>query len=224
VSAACDHHSHRTRGRAPGEPGRWSYDQGQGVGGACANQHSSHVHALTPDDQKPALADDFRRLARFERRMTRPGGIRLLIADDDAVARDALSERFSREQDIDVIAVAADGHEAVRMAGERSPDVVLTEVTMGGPGGVGVARQIRAVSPNSKVVMLTSLSDHQTILDSIDSGAVGYMFKDEDDDAVVRAVRAAFRGESPLSARAATAILSSRVAPRSSAMLTDREL
>jgi len=156
--------------------------------------------------------------------MTRPGGIRLLIADDDAVARDARSERFSREQDIDVIAVAADGHEAVRMAGERSPDVVLTEVTMGGPGGVGVARQIRAVSPNSKVVMLTSLSDHQTILDSIDSGAVGYMFKDEDDDAVVRAVRAAFRGESPLSARAATAILSSRVAPRSSAMLTDREL
>jgi len=156
--------------------------------------------------------------------MTRPGGIRLLIADDDAVARDALSERFSREQDIDVIAVAADGHEAVRMAGERSPDVVLTEVTMGGPGGVEVARQIRAMSPNSKVVMLTSLSDHQTILDSIDSGAVGYMFKDEDDDAVVRAVRAAFRGESPLSARAATAILSSRVAPRSSAVLTDREL
>jgi len=53
--------------------------------------------------------------------MTRPGGIRLLIADDDAVARDARSERFSREQDIVVIAVAADGHEAVRMAGEWAP-------------------------------------------------------------------------------------------------------
>lgn len=155
--------------------------------------------------------------------MTHPGGIRLLIADDDAVARDALSERFSREQDIDVV-IAADGDEAVRIAAEQSPDVVLTEVSIRGLRPVAVARQIRVASPHSRVVMLTSLSDSQSILDSIDSGAVGYMFKDEDDDAVVRAVRAAFRGESPLSARAATAILSSRVAPRSSAVLTDREL
>jgi DNA-binding NarL/FixJ family response regulator len=155
--------------------------------------------------------------------MTHPGGIRLLIADDDAVAREALSKRFSREQDIDVV-IAADGDEAVRIAAEQSPDVVLTEVSIRGLSPVAVARQIRVASPHSRVVMLTSLSDSQSILDSIDSGAVGYMFKDEDDDAVVRAVRAAFRGESPLSARAATAILSSRVAPRSSAVLTDREL
>jgi DNA-binding NarL/FixJ family response regulator len=155
--------------------------------------------------------------------MTHPGGIRLLIADDDAVAREALSKRFSREQDIDVV-IAADGDEAVRIAAEQSPDVVLTEVSIRGLRPVAVARQIRVASPHSRVVMLTSLSDSQSILDSIDSGAVGYMFKDEDDDAVVRAVRAAFRGESPLSARAATAILSSRVAPRSSAVLTDREL
>jgi DNA-binding NarL/FixJ family response regulator len=156
--------------------------------------------------------------------VTHPPGIRLLIADGDVLARDALSDLFSREQGIDVIGVAADGHEAVRIAGERSPDVVLTEVTMPGLGGVEVARQIRVASPSSKVVMLTSLGDHRSILDSIDGGAIGYIFKDEDGAEVIRAVRTAFRGESPLSARATTAILSSRVAPPSSAVLTDREL
>jgi DNA-binding NarL/FixJ family response regulator len=142
--------------------------------------------------------------------MTPPGGIRLLIVDDDAVARETLSERFSRDQDMNVVGVAAAADEAVRIAADQSPDVVVMEVSIRGMSGAEVARQIRAVSPHSKVVMLTGLSDHQSVLDSIDSGAVGYMYKDEDDDAVVQAIRAAFRGESPMSARAATALLASR--------------
>jgi DNA-binding NarL/FixJ family response regulator len=142
--------------------------------------------------------------------MTPPGGIRLLIVDDDAVARETLSERSSREQDIHVVGVAAAADEAVRIAADQSPDVVVMEVSIRGVSGAEVARQIRAVSPHSKVVMLTGLSDHQSVLDSIDSGAVGYMYKGEDDDAVARAIRAAFRGESPMSARAATALLASR--------------
>jgi DNA-binding NarL/FixJ family response regulator len=195
--AACDHHPDRRRGRARGEP----------AGGRTTNVRV--LDALA----RPSIPP-----------VTHPPGIRLLIADGDVLARDALSDLFSREQGIDVIGVAADGHEAVRIAGERSPDVVLTEVTMPGLGGVEVARQIRVASPSSKVVMLTSLGDHRSILDSIDGGAIGYIFKDEDGAEVIRAVRAAFRGESPLSARATTAILSSRVAPPSSAVLTDREL
>jgi DNA-binding NarL/FixJ family response regulator len=142
--------------------------------------------------------------------MTPPGGIRLLIVDDDAVARETLSERFSRDQDMNVVGVAAAADEAVRIAADQSPDVVVMEVSIRGMSGAEVARHIRAVSPHSKVVMLTGVSDHQSVLDSIDSGAVGYMYKDDDDDAVVQAIRAAFRGESPMSPRAATALLASR--------------
>lgn len=170
----------------------------------------SRDQALTADDQEGGLHDRARRLTFLERHMTPPGGIRLLIVDDDAVARETLSERFSREQDIHVVGVAAAADEAVRIAADQSPDVVVMEVSIRGMSGAEVARQIRAVSPHSKVVMLTGLSDHQSVLDSIDSGAVGYMYKGEDDDAVARAIRAAFRGESPMSARAATALLASR--------------
>lgn len=142
--------------------------------------------------------------------MTLPRGIRILIVDDDAVARQTLSERFSRDPDINVVGIAAAADEAVRIARDQSPDVIVMEVSIRGVRGAEVTRQIRAVSPHSKVVMLTGLSDHQSVLDSIDSGAVGYMYKDEDGNALVRAVRAAFHGESPMSARAATILLSSR--------------
>jgi DNA-binding NarL/FixJ family response regulator len=142
--------------------------------------------------------------------MTLPGGIRVLIIDDDAVAREALSESLSRDPDMNVVGVAPAADEAVRIAADQSPDVVVMEVSIRGMSGAEVARQIRAVSPRSKVVMLTGLSDHQSVLDSIDSGAVGYMYKDEDNNAVVQAIRSAFRGDSPMSARAATILLSSR--------------
>lgn len=170
----------------------------------------SRDQALAADDQEGGLHDRARRRTFLERRMTPPGGIRLLIVDDDAVARETLSERFSRDQDINVVGVAAAADEAIRIAADQSPDVVVMEVSIRGMSGAEVARQIRAVSPHSKVVMLTGVSDHQSVLDSIDSGAVGYMYKDDDDDAVVQAIRAAFRGESPMSARAATALLASR--------------
>ena len=170
----------------------------------------SRDQALAADDQEGDLHDRARRRTFLERRMTPPRGIRLLIVDDDAVARETLSERFSREQDINVVGVAAAADEAIRIAADQSPDVVVMEVSIRGMSGAEVARQIRAVSPHSKVVMLTGVSDHQSVLDSIDSGAVGYMYKDDDDDAVVQAIRAAFRGESPMSARAATALLASR--------------
>jgi DNA-binding NarL/FixJ family response regulator len=170
----------------------------------------SRDQALAADDQEGDLHDRARRRTFLERRMTPPGGIRLLIVDDDAVARETLSERFSRDQDINVVGVAAAADEAIRIAADQSPDVVVMEVSIRGMSGAEVARQIRAVSPHSKVVMLTGVSDHQSVLDSIDSGAVGYMYKDDHDDAVVQAIRAAFRGESPMSARAATALLASR--------------
>lgn len=138
--------------------------------------------------------------------------------------RQQLSVWFEAEDDIDLIGVVADGSELQRVASENLPDVVLADLSLPGAGGVRVAMQVRQVSPQSRVVVLSSLSDCDSVLDSIDSGAVGFLLEDEDGETVVRAVRAAFRGESPLSPRAAKVILGSRSAPRAAGTLTEREL
>ncbi len=150
--------------------------------------------------------------------------IRLLIGSHDPAMRQQLSVWFERDHDVDLIGVVADGSELVRVASENLPDVVLADLSLPGADGVRVARRVRQVSPLSRVVVLSSLSDCDSALDAIDSGAVGYMLEDEDGETLVRAVRAAFRGESPLSPRAAKVILGSRSTPRSSGSLTDREL
>jgi DNA-binding NarL/FixJ family response regulator len=138
--------------------------------------------------------------------------------------RQQLSVWFQAEDDIDLIGVVADGSELERIASENLPDVVLADLSLPGAGGVHVAIKVRQVSPQSRVVVLSSLSDCDSVLDSIDSGSVGFLLEDEDGETVVRAVRAAFRGESPLSPRAAKVILGSRSARRGAGSLTDREL
>jgi DNA-binding NarL/FixJ family response regulator len=137
--------------------------------------------------------------------------IRLLIADDHAAVRRGLSQLFARENDIEVVGEASDGGEAVRIAAEQNPDVVLIEVSMRDMSGAEATRHMRTMSPQSRVVILTSSGDRDSVLEAIDSGAVGYIFKDDGCEELVRAVRSAARGESPLSARAARVVLASRL-------------
>jgi DNA-binding NarL/FixJ family response regulator len=149
--------------------------------------------------------------------------IRLLLADDHTVVRDGLRQLLEQVEDLDVVAAAADGEQAVSLAAEHVPDVVLMDLEMPVLSGVEATRQIVAAEPATRVVVLTSFADRERILDALDAGAVGYLLKDAEPDELVRGVRAAARGESPLAPRAAAAVLQARASRPSEPELTQRE-
>jgi DNA-binding NarL/FixJ family response regulator len=149
--------------------------------------------------------------------------IRVLLADDHDVVRRGLTALLEGADDMTVVAAAADGEEAVRLFGEHTPDVVLMDLSMPGVDGVEATRRVTSGSPDARVVILTSFSDRERILDALDAGAVGYLLKDAEPDELLRGVRAAARGESPLAPKAAQAVLEARAESRPAADLTARE-
>jgi DNA-binding NarL/FixJ family response regulator len=110
------------------------------------------------------------------------------------------------------------------MALAERPDVVLMDVSMPGMDGIEATRRLLAVAPEARVVMLTSFSDHERVMEALDSGAAGYILKDAEGDELVRGVRAAAAGDSPLSPRAARALITARRGRRPFEELTGREL
>jgi DNA-binding NarL/FixJ family response regulator len=151
--------------------------------------------------------------------------IRLLLADDHVLMRAGLRQLLATVPDIDVVGEATDGEQAVELALALRPDVVLMDLSMPGVDGIEATRRIVAAAPGIRVVGLTSFSDRERIVAMVDAGAKGYLLKDVDPDELVRGVRAAFRGESPLAAIAASVLLRARTGgPGSSPQgLTDRE-
>ena len=136
--------------------------------------------------------------------------IRVLIADDHPLARAGLEHLLGALDDITVVGAAAGGDEAVRLAAEHEPDVVLMDLEMPGMDGIETTQALRARQPGAAVVVLTSFSDRERILAALDAGAVGYLLKDADPDELARAIRAAARGEAPLHPRAARELLDRR--------------
>jgi DNA-binding NarL/FixJ family response regulator len=150
--------------------------------------------------------------------------IRILIVDDHPMVRRGLRELFDGESDIEVIDAVGGGEEAVAVSLAARPDVVLMDVSMPEMDGIEATRRLLAVRPEARVVMLTSFADHERVMEALDSGAVGYMLKDAESDELLRGVRAAARGESPLSPRAARALITERRGQRPFQELTSREL
>jgi DNA-binding NarL/FixJ family response regulator len=146
-----------------------------------------------------------------------------MLVDDHAVVRNGLGLLLGEMDDLDVVAAASDGAEAATLAAELSPDVVLMDLEMTPVDGIEGTRRVLAATPDARVVILTSFSDRQRILDALDAGAVGYLLKDVEPDELARGIRAAARGESPLAPRAASAVLRARTETRPSADLTPRE-
>jgi DNA-binding NarL/FixJ family response regulator len=153
--------------------------------------------------------------------------IRVLLADDHQLVRSGLAALLAGSDDIEVVGTASNGMEAVEMARQSSPDVVLMDLVMPGMDGVEATRRLVVDLPQVQVVVLTSFSDQERILAALDAGAVGYLLKDVDPAELVRGVRAAARGESPLHPKAARSLLSSRTesrpAERTNVELTPRE-
>ena len=149
--------------------------------------------------------------------------IRVLIVDDHPVVRSGLEQLLGGAADITVVGSAADGAEAVALTHERHPDVVLMDLSMPGTGGIEATRRIRAAEPAVHVVVLTSFSDRERILDAVDAGAIGYLLKDADPDELLRGIRAAAQGEAPLAPKAALALITERAGPPEGQSLSPRE-
>lgn len=131
---------------------------------------------------------------------------RLLLADDHRMLRDSL-RRSMEENGFDVVGEAGDGAEAVQLAQELRPDVVLMDVSMPNLDGVEATRQITRLVPEAQVVMLTMHADGEVMARAIQAGAIGYLVKDCAITDVVSAVRLAASGESVLSPDLALSML-----------------
>ncbi len=138
--------------------------------------------------------------------------IKLLIADDHAVVREGTRQILEREADISVVAEAADGEEAVRMADKSNPDVIIMDIAMPKMDGIEATKQIKSLHPNIAILILTAYDDDQFVFNLIEAGAAGYLLKSVRGHELVEAVRAVNAGESVLHPAIARKVLN-RFAP-----------
>jgi DNA-binding NarL/FixJ family response regulator len=136
--------------------------------------------------------------------------IRVLLAEDHGLVRAGLERLLATAADVEVVGSASDGAEAVELAASTRPDVVLMDLSMPNVEGIEATRQILAADGEAQVVVLTSVTDRERILAALDAGAIGYLLKDAEPDELIGGVRSAARGESPLSPKAARALLVAR--------------
>jgi DNA-binding NarL/FixJ family response regulator len=120
--------------------------------------------------------------------------VRVLIADDHPLTRDGIRAALSDDGGIDVVAEATNGEEAVKLAGDVHPDVVLMDVRMPGLGGIAATREITRTVPGTRVLILTVEEVQARVGDAIQAGAAGYLLKDVNAAALARAVRLAAEG------------------------------
>jgi DNA-binding NarL/FixJ family response regulator len=144
--------------------------------------------------------------------------IRVLIADDQALFREGLRTLLGAHADLEVVAEAANGEEAVLMAGTSRPDVVLMDLRMPVLDGVAATRRLTAARATCRVIALTTFDDDESVFDALRAGAVGYLLKDVGSARLVEAIRAAAHGESFLQPAIASKVLAefnrlSRAAP-----------
>ena len=149
--------------------------------------------------------------------------IRVVVADDHGVVRDGLAGLIAAQPDMEVVATAADGAEAVAICRTTRPDVVLMDLEMPVMDGIEATRAILGDAPGSTVLVLTSFSDRRQITGALDAGAVGYLLKDASADDVVDGIRIAAGGGSPLDPRAARSLLETKSAPDPLAGISPRE-
>ena len=133
--------------------------------------------------------------------------IKILIADDHAVMREGTRHILEREKDLEVVAEAADGKEAVEMAGRFSPDVAIIDIAMPELDGIEATREIKALYPEVTVLIFTAYDDDQFIFSLLEAGAAGYLLKSVRGREVVDAVRAVHAGESVLHPSVARKVL-----------------
>ena len=133
--------------------------------------------------------------------------IRVLIVDDHALVRRGLADLLGEADGVEVVGALDDGSSARDAVVALEPDIVLMDLSMPGTDGIEATRQVLAVRPDTKVIVLTSFAENARILAALEAGAVGYLLKDAEPEDISRALRDAAAGGVPLSPRAARALL-----------------
>jgi DNA-binding NarL/FixJ family response regulator len=149
--------------------------------------------------------------------------IRVAIVDDHTIVRNGLVSLLGGHADLEIIGAVGDGEAAVALCVEQRPDVVLMDLSMPGVGGIEATRRVAEAAPGVQVVVLTSFMDRERIVEALSAGAIGYLLKDAEPEELLRGIRTAARGESPLDPRAARTMLGAQRAPDPLDALTDRE-
>jgi DNA-binding NarL/FixJ family response regulator len=147
----------------------------------------------------------------------------VLLVDDHPLVRAGLATLVGTTDDLLIVGDAPGGEQAVTMAGDLEPDIVLMDLSMPGMDGVEATRLILDAHPKIRVVVLTSFADEERVADALAAGAVGYLLKDSDPRDLLAAIRSASLGHAPLDPRVARALLPSTT-PRVKDTLSAREL
>jgi DNA-binding NarL/FixJ family response regulator len=121
--------------------------------------------------------------------------IKLLVAEDEPIARQALARLFDLEEDIKVVGEAPNGEIAIELARKTLPDVILMDIRMPKLDGIKATQTIKSEMPNVAIVILTIYDDDASVFEAIKAGAIGYILKDSPIDNALAAVRAASKGE-----------------------------
>ncbi len=157
--------------------------------------------------------------------------IKVLIADDHAVVRDGTRRILEQETDMEVVAEAADGAEAINLAGSSKPDVAIIDIAMPGVDGIEATKQIKSLYPSVAILILSAYDDDQFVFSLLEAGAAGYLLKSVRGRELVEAVRQVHAGESVLHPAIARKVLNRFVPapgkpalPETPDVLSDREL
>lgn len=121
--------------------------------------------------------------------------IRVLIADDHAVVRKGLQMFLAAEPGIELVGEAANGREAIAKSKELVPDVVLMDVMMPQIDGIAATFEIKQHCPGTEVIILTSFGEEENVMAALQAGAIGYLLKDAQEDTLIEAIKATYRGE-----------------------------
>lgn len=149
--------------------------------------------------------------------------IRVLITDDHAVVRQGLRMFLTLDPDIEVVGEANDGNQAIRLAHELQPDIVLMDLLMPVMDGIEAISVLRRELPDIEVIALTSVLEDSSVVGAIRAGAIGYLLKDTEADELIRSIKAAAAGQVQLSPKAAARLMREVRAPEDPDALTERE-
>ncbi|MFJ1703936.1 response regulator [Kitasatospora sp. NPDC088346] len=152
--------------------------------------------------------------------------IRVLLVDDHQVVRRGLRTFLEVQDDIEVVGEAADGAEAVARTQELGPDVVLMDLKMPGVDGIEALRLLKEEGSPARILIVTSFTEHRTMVPALRAGAAGYVYKDVDPEALAGAIRSVHAGHVLLQPELAAALLSDgnpHVPQGRGGTLTDRE-
>jgi len=149
--------------------------------------------------------------------------IRIMLVDDHSVVRQGLRLFLKYDPELEVVGEASDGAEALCQARELKPDVVLMDLLMPGMDGIAATAAIRRELPDTEVLALTSVLEDASVVGAVREGAIGYLLKETQAEALCQAIKAAAAGQVQLTPKAAARLMQAVSAPESPEALTERE-